>query len=99
MNYRVVVQLYHITQEAITNALKHASCSRIEIMLKTDETDIILSIKDNGKGFTQSTSSGIGLKIMKYRAGIINGHFQIYSNSSGSTVQCSIPRKLIKEEV
>ena len=99
VNYRVVVQLYHITQEAITNALKHASCSRIEIILKTDETDIILSIKDNGKGFTQSGSSGIGLKIMEYRAGIINGHFQIYSNSSGSTVQCSIPRKLIKEEV
>lgn len=99
VNYRVVVQLYHITQEAITNALKHASCSRIEIVLKTDETDIVLSIKDNGKGFTLNSSSGLGLKIMKYRAGIINAQLQIYSNSSGSAVQCSIPRKLIKEEV
>ena len=98
-SYRVVVQLYHIAQEAITNAVKHAECSRIEVILSNDETDIVLTVKDNGKGFSGKGETGLGLKIMEYRAGIINGHLQIYSTGSGTAVRCSIPVKLLQEEV
>ena len=98
-SYRVVVQLYHIAQEAITNAVKHAECTRIEVLLCSDETDIVLAVRDNGKGLSGSGEKGLGLKIMEYRAGIINGHLQIYNNGSGTTVRCTIPIKLIQEEV
>lgn len=98
-NYRVVTQLYHIAQEAITNAVKHSGCSRIDVTLKIDETDIILSVKDNGKGFDKKSDPGLGLKIMKYRAGIINGHMQIFSSSTGTILICSVPKVLIRDNI
>ncbi len=99
-NYRAVTQLYHIAQEALTNAAKHAHCSRVEVYLDDDATDIILTVIDDGKGFPDDRKDGLGLKIMKYRAEIINAHLEVYpSGERGTTVSCSVPKELLKESV
>lgn len=96
---RVITQLYHIAQEAITNAVKYADCSSIGVSLSCNETEIIMKIKDNGKGFDTKDSKGLGLKIMKYRADMINGQLQIFSSrETGTTVSCSIPKALLRSE-
>ncbi len=99
INNSVATQLYRIAQESLTNALKHGQASDIQISLTQNSAKIVLEISDNGVGFepTESTDNseeqgGKGLRIMKYRAGILGGELQVFRNNrSGTTVRCSIP--------
>lgn len=43
--------LYRISQEALTNAIKHAQASQVWLSLKQTETQIVLEVRDNGRGF------------------------------------------------
>ncbi len=97
-NHRIIAQLYHIAQESVTNALKHSGGSVIKIILTSDETEIIMRIVDNGRGIgSEKKKRGLGLKIMKYRAGMIHGRLCVYSKKgSGTTVLCSIPKAVIE---
>lgn len=86
------VQLYHIAQEALNNALRHSGGTRITIFLEKEINEIILRIADNGKGVEENNPKGLGLQIMKYRANVSGGQLSIYSNKGeGTTVICRIP--------
>jgi PAS domain S-box-containing protein len=83
--------LYRIAQEAISNAVRHGAATEVAISLARDRTDAILSITDNGSGFVEPKEDrpGMGLHIMKYRAGMIGGSLEIHSvNGSGVVVSC-----------
>jgi PAS domain S-box-containing protein len=85
-------QVYHIIQEAVTNAIKHGKAKRIKISLSSHRDIITLIIKDNGIGFdkTNSPSSGIGMQTMKYRVGLIGGTLHVSSILNvGTTVRCA----------
>jgi two-component system sensor kinase FixL len=71
--------LYRIAQEAISNAIKHGKSSEITISLKAEHNRITLAIKDDGAGFSQpgKRPRGMGLRIMKYRAGVIGGSLEV----------------------
>jgi PAS domain S-box-containing protein len=71
--------LYRITQEALTNASRHGHASLVDISLIAKEQGFTLRISDNGVGFvrTAPSGSGMGLKIMKYRADMIGAKFEI----------------------
>ncbi len=98
-NNVVATQLYRIAQESLNNSLKHSQASDIRISLKQQPPQIVLEIRDNGVGFdpqiisrTPAAGSGLGLRIMKYRAGILGGDLQILPNEKqGTTVRCTIP--------
>jgi len=88
------LQLYKISQEAMNNAAKHAKASKIIVRLIREENEVKVSVEDNGIGFTEPTGKqkSMGLQIMKYRADIINGTFNIEtSEGGGTTVSCSLP--------
>jgi len=99
IDYRIIAQLYHICQEAITNAVRHSDCTNIIMDLSSDETEIIMKVIDNGKGIGVVKGNGLGLRIMKYRADIIPGRLHIYqSGRGGTTVSCTIPKAILKEK-
>ena len=88
-------QLYRIAQEAVTNAGKHGKAKRIEIRLAKDRRGLLLSVRDTGKGIAakKKTGSGLGLDIMRYRAGLIGATLWIDSQPRrGTTVNCLLPR-------
>jgi PAS domain S-box-containing protein len=80
--------LYRIAQEALTNASRHGHATLVDIHLKATGLRFLLCITDNGEGFRPPTSpySGMGLKIMKYRAGMIGATFEIAPNEPRGTV-------------
>ena len=81
--------LYHIVQEAVNNALKHAEASEIAIRLAFDGTKGSLTVADNGKGIADVPSTGFGLKIMRYRGELVGGSVAIESTpNAGTTVTC-----------
>jgi two-component system, LuxR family, sensor kinase FixL len=90
----ISVQLYHIAQEAVTNAIRHSEAEEIVISLEDDDSEIILEVQDNGKGTILSKGGGIGLKIMEFRSGMIDGRLSFFGDEGkGSTVTCRVPKK------
>ncbi|WP_319476983.1 PAS domain S-box protein [Marispirochaeta aestuarii] len=86
------VQLYHICQEALTNAIKHAGGTSIIVSLEQDTTEIVLTIRDNGNGISVESTTGLGLRIMQYRANMVGGHLSIIGNEGwGTAVICRVP--------
>ncbi len=90
----VALQLYRIAQEAITNALKHADADQIVVRLGTKDGALLLTIADDGRGISPhpQAQSGMGLRVMKYRANTIGAQLRIRPRPDGGTaVQCALP--------
>jgi PAS domain S-box-containing protein len=86
--------LYRIAQEALNNAVMHAAARTITVALQAVDDDLQLSVSDNGTGLPAGTirSSGMGLKIMDYRARMIGGYIDIAPRRRGGTrVRCVCP--------
>lgn len=92
---RVMIQLYRIAQEAITNAVKHARASRIVVALDChDRKGMVLRVRDNGVGRATAVAGkgGLGLGIMAYRARVIGGTLTVADVAEGGTeVICRVP--------
>ena len=90
----VAGHIYRIAQEAITNAIKHAHAKKIEVSLKSNNDSSVLTVKNDGRDFQkgQSSSDGMGLKIMEHRAEMIAGNLNIESSPHGGTIlTCTCP--------
>ena len=90
----IASQLYKIAQEAITNAIKHAKASRVGISLANGSDAVVLTIHNNGLPFPnlKSTSTGMGLRIMNYRANLIGASLEIKGTGTrGTRVICTVP--------
>jgi two-component system sensor kinase FixL len=88
--------LYRIAQEAVTNAIKHGKPGLIQISLTRTPGRINLAVKDNGVGLPARPwkQRGLGLRIMRYRAGTIGGSLAIQKETrGGTTVVCSVPQE------
>lgn len=86
--------LFHIAQEALGNALRHAQARQIHIRLVQDELNTSLSIQDDGIGLPWSSHSteGLGLRIMRSRAAVIGARLSIQRISpQGTEVFCKLP--------
>lgn len=73
--------IFRIIQEQVSNILKQAEASKVDIELKEFGNDLMLSIKDNGIGFDTSTKiDAAGLKNIKNRAELYNGVVDVTSS-------------------
>jgi signal transduction histidine kinase len=86
--------LYRIAQEAIDNAVKHGRAQHVDLALSANANAVVLSISDDGAGFSKAATSGsgVGLSVMRYRTSIIGGEFEIEERTKGGTVvSCTVP--------
>jgi PAS domain S-box-containing protein len=93
---QTATHLYHIAQEAVTNALRHGRPRNITICLEGDDRSHTLSVRDDGVGFEKEPleEKGMGLKIMRYRAGLINASLAVGPGETGGTqVICKLHRR------
>jgi two-component system nitrate/nitrite sensor histidine kinase NarX len=87
----VHAQLIRIVQEALSNVRKHSQAGQVWIACREDENDLILEIRDNGRGFTPeyaSNPSRHGLRGMRERADLIGADYQITSQPNEGTQIC-----------
>lgn len=82
--------LFHITKEAVENAVQHSSCSQIEIAVKSTRAGLFLEVRDNGCGFDSSDilggRRGLGLLSMEHYAAEAGLELSIVSNRGGGTL-------------
>jgi signal transduction histidine kinase len=94
--YTQSLTLFHICQEALANAAKHAKAKNVEIVMWTTNERALLEIKDDGKGFDldkMQASIGHGLSNMQTRAHAVGGDIDISSISGeGTTILVWVPR-------
>jgi signal transduction histidine kinase len=93
--------LYRIAQEALRNVVKHARASAARLRLATEGAATVLTVSDDGAGFTSSVEStgehavqmgGLGLLTMRERATAIGGTIRIDSSpAEGTTVEVVVP--------
>ncbi|HYC84961.1 MAG TPA: sensor histidine kinase, partial [Chryseosolibacter sp.] len=92
--------MFRIVQEAINNALKYSSATKIEVFFEQKESEINVIVKDDGKGFDEkmvegrstNIESGRGFFNMYERAEYINSKLEIKSAPGlGTTVKLSVP--------
>jgi len=90
---RTATQLYRIAQEAVTNAAAHRETTQVEITLSSDGKGVVLEVRDDGAGIPpgRGGGEGMGLQIMRYRAGLIGATLSVESPPAGGTrVQCRL---------
>jgi two-component system nitrate/nitrite sensor histidine kinase NarX len=92
----VRIALYRIAQESLNNVVKHARPSKVSLALRDccNGNGVILTVKDNGRGFDpeQVPSGRLGLGIIRERAAAIGARFSIESRSGqGTTVEVIWP--------
>ena len=88
----VEVAAYRVTQEALTNAVRHSRATRSEVALRVDNDGLRLEIHDNGTGQVRPRPGGIGLTTMHERAAEIGGRLSIQAAAQGTTVALWLPR-------
>ena len=85
----MATHLFNIAQGAISNALRHAQASHIQIRIEQIDNQLILAIRDNGVGLPPSNVPGLGMRIMQNRAQIIGGTLMIRTvEPTGTEVSC-----------
>ena len=87
--------IFRILQEALTNILRHAKATKVAIMAREESGQFLMSIKDNGRGISESEKSGpqsLGLLGMRERAHLVSGEIKIESTEGkGTEVTIRIP--------
>jgi signal transduction histidine kinase len=88
--------LFHICQEALANAAKHASAKRVEVAVFTTADRVVMEVRDNGRGFDlekMNLTIGHGLANMQTRAHSVGGEVDIVSTlGEGTTILAWVPR-------
>ena len=87
--------LFRIFQESLTNVARHANAKKVEVSLQRQNGSIILSIKDDGKGFDREKAANkktLGILGMEERSFMMGGSYQINSKpGKGTLVVVSVP--------
>jgi PAS domain S-box-containing protein len=93
LDSRIALHLYRIAQEALTNAVRHSGAGQIGVTLDEYDRGITLSIRDDGQGMPDAArhSGGMGLRTMRYRAGLIGARLEVGPGSNdGTQVVCQL---------
>jgi two-component system, NarL family, sensor histidine kinase DegS len=97
---KVENNIFRIIQEAINNAIKYSEADKITVSLKQIENELVITVKDEGKGFnteiaearSSDLESGRGFFNMNERTEYVNGNLEIHSEPGlGTTVRLTVP--------
>lgn len=93
----ILLTIYRIIQEALTNALKYSEAEKIILNINCEENIFHILIKDNGKGFSleeviKQKDRHFGISVMKERVYLLNGNIKIETEpGKGTEIKIEIP--------
>lgn len=99
-NQEFEIKIFNVIQELINNILKHSKAKHAQIDLKEEKSQLTVLVKDDGVGFSTSSSSfsdGIGLNQVEARIHMMDGKLTIKSEVNvGTTIHITVP--ILKKE-
>jgi two-component system NarL family sensor kinase len=97
---RIEIVLFRVLQESLTNVHRHSGASEVRVRFQCDPENIILEIRDNGRGIPAerlsrlreaSAETGVGLAGMRERLYEMNGKLGIESDGRGTSMRAVVP--------
>ena len=86
--------VYRVVQEALNNCARHAQASAVEVSVRSEAGQILVTVQDDGSGFDPQRVRGLGLLGMEERARHLGGTFQIDSKPGrGTLLSVTLPRR------
>jgi signal transduction histidine kinase len=86
--------VYRLVQESLTNAVRHAGASRVQIRVTERDGFVEIAVADDGQGFdVEAKSAGFGLMGMRERVKLAAGTLAIETSATGSTVRARLPAR------
>ncbi len=86
--------LFRVAQEALTNIARHSAATTVDLNLSWSDNALVLTLRDNGRGFVQGPSAdkGMGLRNMRERVAALGGEFALESApGKGTTLRATAP--------
>ena len=95
----IELALFRVLQESLTNIHRHANASRVDIEVVCTDDEVVLSVRDNGRGiqrtvldrFRAGEAGGIGLAGMRERLAELGGTLEVQSQTGGTQVHATLP--------
>lgn len=87
----VEVAVYRITDEALTNVVKHAHASRVTVTVTREADRLCLVVDDDGVGVAGPRTGGVGLESMAQRCQELGGTFEILPGQPGTRLVATLP--------
>ena len=81
-------ELAIMLRELVTNIIKHADASEVNVIVKREGSNIVLIVRDNGRGFDNQKSEGFGLKSIQERVNALSG-FATFTSGQPHQGTCS----------
>lgn len=82
----VEAELFRIAQEAMTNAVRHARATSIDVHCQVHAPGALITVTDNGQGLQEARPDSHGLDIMRERATLIGATLEIKAGPTGGTI-------------
>lgn len=90
----IELALFRVTQEAVSNAVRHSGATRITVRLDADAENLLLTVVDNGRGFDAERSggsTGLGMSSMRNRVEGVGGVFTVRSAPGQTCIGAAVP--------
>lgn len=96
----VELGLFRVLQESLTNIHRHAGSSKAEISMKLSDDQVVLAVRDHGKGIPRElldsfrrngANASVGLAGMRERMRELGGRLEVESSASGTLISVTIP--------
>lgn len=103
LTWLLETNLYRIAQEALNNVAKHSGATKVEIVLETQQNDVMLIVEDNGRGFVPEEKANpgrreLGLAGIQERAKLMNGAIEMESSDGkGTSLFARIPMQFASD--
>ncbi len=95
LSTKQINHLYRMTQEVLSNSLKHGKATMVKVIMNFAEDEFVISFNDNGVGTDKIVESGLGLRSIRERAEEIDGLVDMKSNEgNGFFVKVIVPREV-----
>jgi signal transduction histidine kinase len=92
LNREVAIHLYRVLQEALNNVARHSESGRASVRLQFREELVVLEVEDDGVGFKNKETHGMGLVSMRERAELIRGRIEyLKGENGGALVRMTVP--------
>ena len=103
LNAEASIALFRVVQECLTNTMKHARATEVDIDLSTDAEGLHLTIRDNGVGIAANrvyTAQSHGLSSMRHRVTALGGKLDVRAGvgGRGTTVRVDIPWQAVRND-